>query len=141
MTTTFTITNGDVVLDRRNGRPVTVADREKVRQDVAETLSVERQPSGFGAGLVELSGRVGSPFALQAEIGRRVRQAIRALQVLQRRYHWAQRLNEERMLGIGQLVVGLGRDPKTGAESKTDFVFRVDVVTVEGSTVSVSGGT
>jgi hypothetical protein len=53
MSTTFLIQNGDAVYDV-SGRPQTIADNQKVRQDIAEFLSVEVQPSGFGAGIVSL---------------------------------------------------------------------------------------
>lgn len=140
MTTTFKIVDGDVVLDRRSGRPVLLADKEKLRQDIGEALSVETQPSGFGAGLIEIVGSTMTAFALQAEIGRRAQSAIRAMQILQQQRHWDQRPDDERILGIAQISSNRVTDQKTGDLSKTDFVFKVDVVTVAGSTVSITGG-
>lgn len=133
MTTTFQVAGGDVVMDARTGRPKLLSGRVKLRQDVGEMLGVERLRDGFGAGLVELVGRVSSPFALQAEVARRVREGVAAMQALQRRFHWSERPDEERLLGLQQLVVGLARDPATGALTYTDVTFRADVVTVAGS--------
>jgi len=78
MSKTFQITNGDVLLDDRNGRPIEVEGRLKTRQDIGEMLSIETKYDGFGAGLIELIGIVIplGGFALRAEIQRRIQNAV-----------------------------------------------------------------
>jgi len=55
LSTTFLVTNGDVVINP-SGRPTLIQDAQKVRQDLAEMILIETQPNGFGASLISIIG-------------------------------------------------------------------------------------
>ena len=134
MTKTFQITDGDVLLDDRNGRPIEVEGRIKARQDIDEMLSIETKYDGFGAGLIELVGMIVplGGFALRAEIQRRIQNAIVVVQSLQNRYQRSKRTRDEMIYGLAGVEVVPVRD-NTGALSVTDTSFKVEILTLEGS--------
>ena len=134
MTKTFQITDGDVLLDDRNGRPIEVEGRIKTRQDIDEMLSIETKYDGFGAGLIELVGMIAplGGFALRAEIQRRIQNAIVVVQSLQNRYQRSKRTRDEMIYGLAGVEVVPVRD-NTGALSVTDTSFKVEILTLAGS--------
>jgi hypothetical protein len=137
MTTTIKIVNGDWVIDRRTGRPVTVADGEKLRQDVRENLTIARQPNGFGAGLEDIVGVVEDPFVIRSLIQQRIRESTNTMQRLQDRTQRGQRPANERIQRIEKLDVY----PTTigGGNVKTGFAFSLQVRSEAGTTAIVSG--
>lgn len=128
---TFLIQNGDIVIGA-SGQPTMVEARAKLRQDVQENLSIDTQTDGFGADLDGLIGILGDEFSLRAEVARRVRSSIGAMIELQNRFHRAQRVAEERISRVKQILV----TPVAG--KKTTFLFKVDVVSVAGDSTSVT---
>jgi len=153
MTQTFKMFQGDVIIDVRTGRPTLIADKDKLSQDLGENLNIETQPNGFGASLDSMVGLVGDPLALRAELSRRVRTSVRAMQTLQQRYHRGARPANERIADIANISVAqvVGKDTTdalppsgltgnitptdltTGQVSKTAFGFKVDVLTEAGA--------
>lgn len=137
MSRTMQVVNGDWVLDRRTGRPVTVSGRDKLRQDIGESLTVATQPTGFGAGLDALIGQDVDPAGFRIEVQRAIRDAVRALQRLQDRYLSDQRPANERVAGVSTLSVGLVN--LGGGTARTGYSFRVSVRPVAGDAVTLAG--
>lgn len=133
MTTTFTITNGDVVISEASGQPGTVADGTKVRQDVKEALSTAQRVDNIGAGLDDLIGQPGDVLTLRADLTRRVRSSLGRMQDLQTRFHLGQRPTTERIARLVRLDVF----PLEGA--LTSFAFRVEVQTIDGGRLALTG--
>lgn len=137
MTQTFKITNGDWVLNKSNGRPTMVKDREKLRQDVREDLCVATQITGFGAGLESRLGQDVDPFAFRLDISRNIRKSITTIQQLQDQFLSSKRADTERIEGISSLsvnAVNLG-----GGTAKTGYSFKLSVKPVAGDTFTVGG--
>lgn len=134
MTTTFKIENGDVVINAANGQPLLLADGTKLRQDLAELLSVEAQDDDIGAGLEQIID--GSPrdvFSVRADVSRNIRAAIRRMQALQAQFHRNERPPTERLRDLSLLYV-------TNLQgSLTSYVFRAEFSTAASSKVPVTG--
>jgi len=141
MTMTFEIANGDVVLDTQNGQPKEVTGKVKTRQDLKEVLSIETKYDGFGAGLDDIVGTMMplGGFSLRAEITRKIRGTIAVMQSLQNQFQRQYRTNDEIIYGVANLQVVAVRD-NTGALSKTDSSFSVDILTLEGAETLVVAG-
>ena len=141
MTMTFEIANGDVVLDIQNGQPKEVTGNIKTRQDLKEVLSIETKYDGFGAGLVDIVGTLMplGGFSLRAEITRRIRGTISVMQSLQNEFQRRYRTDDEIIYGLAKVQVVAVRD-NTGALSRTDTSFTVEVLTLEGAQTLVVAG-
>ena len=137
MTMTFEIANGDVVLAPQNGQPKEVTGKIKTRQDLKEVLSIETKYDGFGAGLIDIVGTLMplGGFSLRAEI----RGTIAVMQSLQNEFQRSYRTDDEIIYGLASLQVVAVRD-KTGALSKTDTSFTVEILTLEGAQTLVVAG-
>jgi hypothetical protein len=61
---TFLIVNSDITYNQSR-QPNTVVDGIKIQQDLAEMLSVSIQPNGFGAGIIDEIGDIGTMNAGQ----------------------------------------------------------------------------
>lgn len=133
MTTTYMIENGDWVIDARTGRPKIVADREKLRQDVNELLTIEVQSNGFGTSLDSLIGLAASPVSVRALIQQRVRDGVTTFQRLQTEFHLRQRPRSERVLRIRELIVS------QIANSRTRYAFQLKITPTDAIPLAVGG--
>jgi hypothetical protein len=136
VSTTLLIQDGDWVINPANGRPITISDRDKLRQDLREGLSIAIQPNGFGAGLDDLMGRPTGVFQFRIEVQRRIRGFVLALQRIQDQFLPAQRPNTERIQAISSLLVQ-NVDLGAGAPAKTGYMFQLKVRPVQGTNVSI----
>lgn len=86
MAQTFLVKNGDVVLDRANGRPAMISGLDKTVQDFNELLSIETQSNGFGANIITLVGFVPeSPLDVSFKIMERINVAVTRWIALQKK--------------------------------------------------------
>jgi hypothetical protein len=134
MTTTFKIENGDVVVNAANGQPLLLADGTKLKQDLAELLSIEAKEDNIGAGLEQIID--GSPrdvFSVRADVSRNIRAAVRRMQALQAKFQRNERPPTERLRDLSLLYV-------TNLQgSITSYVFRAEFSTSASSKVPVTG--
>jgi len=133
MTKTFQIASGDWVIDRSTGRPKTISDTEKLKQDVKECLSIARQSNGFGAGLEDIVGIVAEPIVAQSMITRSVNASMTSMRDLQYSNQYADRTLKERIERVAALSV------TARGEDKVSYLFRVDVVSEDGVRLVLSG--
>lgn len=124
MSTTFQVSNGDVVINRSSGQPRLVADESKLRQDLRGALSSEARPDNVGAGLEDaVNGQAATSTLVTRQISRRVRTMVSNMQDLQTRFQREQRPRGERLVRLGGLQVSqVAGDP-------TAFYFRATFVT------------
>lgn len=135
-TQTYQIRNGNVVINKANGRPVMIDKLAKARQDVARLLALDRP---WGAGLDRHIGTVPeSAYSLSAAVQQDIRQAMDALQQVQSQYQRGQRDLEEMIAYIARMYVWPARFKAEGEASKTAYVLRLDVVTIAGATIKTS---
>lgn len=137
MTQTFRITNGDWTIDKRSGRPLLIADGDKLRQDLREDLTIERQPNGFGAGLEQIVGTVADAFTILTLIQQRIQDSVTTMARLQDQTQRLQRPAAERIRNITRLNVY--PVAQGGGALQTGYAFQLAVATVAGTTSSVSG--
>lgn len=144
------LSDGDIVISAATGRPVLVSDAQKLSQDIRENLDSEPQANGTGAGLDGIIGLVDDQFALRAELFRRISDSLGALRLVQEGAQRSDRTTAERFSRIARLSVvpvRAGGQSSTdavagaGSLSKTNFAYRLDVLSVEGSTPVVVSGT
>jgi len=136
MTYTWEVKNGDYVLSSATGRPVRLRGGLKASQAMARILGIE---APLGAGLDTVIGTVpDSAEALSAELQTNIRAAFDRLVSVQTLNQIAQRTPRERLAYIARMFVQpaavAAPNAAAGAnqQSKTGYVFRVDVVTVAG---------
>ena len=144
MATTFQIAYGDVVVNGFTGRPNLIGNaigvddpgtaKTKAVQDIGGGLSIDRVVSGAGAGLAELVGLMDQlgPGSTATIVGQRIRDMFNAMVVLQKNRPGI-RPNDEMFKKITLLQVV----PKVG--DPTSFTFRLDILTVAGTQVTLSG--
>lgn len=135
MTRTFKVVNGDWVINAASGQPVMVTGRQKLGQDLAEGLTIETQPSGFGSSLGVNIGAVVDPFAFRFDATGRIRSFVTRLQGLQDQYLRAQRSSAERIDSIASLTSDI---ITSGNSAKVGYVFRLVVRPVSGDDVTVT---
>jgi len=134
MTTTFTIANGDILINDATGRPHTVADNTKLSQDIKEVLSTEARRDNIGAGLEDvINGSASDTYRVRSSITRRVDAAINNMQSLQNRIQAIHRPSSEMIAAVTQLQVA----PLEG--SSTDYTFRVVIRTRSGVQITQAG--
>lgn len=136
MTVTLLIVNGNTVVSRATGRPMTVQDKPKLEQDINRLLSIARQSNGEGADLDALMGPIpSSPFALSSKVQRNVRQAITVLQAIQTQYQFGSRSAAELLQKIAQMFVFPAANDN-GDQSRTSYYLRVDTQSAAGALIS-----
>ncbi len=134
MARTFLIRDGGVVINRSSGGPVMVSGAEKARQDVANMLGTEFTPDDIGASLDTIVGSVPqSPAQVRQLIRARVTRAFNTLLSLQKRFNRRSRSSVETFSRLANVTAS------TTASDPTAYVFRVDVTTVAGGTISFGG--
>lgn len=146
MATTLKISNGDIVVNNSTGRAKFIGNnigendiskaKEKNSQDIQGALSIERIPSGAGAGIQELVGRLQGTgvSAIPILLNRQIREMFTAIIDLQRR-RLSVRPTRERFSRIVVLRVSQNR----GADSPTSWRFRLDIRTAAGDTLTQAG--
>lgn len=135
VTTTFKITNGDWVQNPASGRPVMVTGRTKLGQDLAEGLTIQTQPSGFGSSLGANLGTAVDPFAFRLDATSRIRSFVARLQSLQEQFLRAERSGAERVQSITSLTTNIITQ---GESAKTGYTFRLVVQPVSGDDLTVT---
>jgi hypothetical protein len=134
MSKTFLIRNGDVVMSSASGQPIEIADNAKLKQDLQENFTIAKRPSGFGAGLEELVGFApDNELEFKVDIFEALEESIEAMKSLQQEFNFNARPNDELISSVGYLNVDLL------AGSKTDYLIRIDVNTVDGDTITLGG--
>lgn len=134
MSKTFLIRNGDVVMSSASGQPIEIADGDKLRQDLQENFTIEKRPSGFGAGLEDLVGFApDNELEFKVDIFDALNDSIESMKSLQQEFNFNARPTNELISSIGYLNVSLLRN------SKTDYLIRIDVNTVDGDTITLGG--
>lgn len=133
MASTFRIADGDWLIDESLGRPILISGKNKIRQDFNELLSIDVQPYGFGAGIVDLIGQVpDNLLAIPFDVMRLINDAVVrwiGLQRLQRSI-----LTDEEVivtLSFNQAVVD--------QTDQTTVRFRAAVTTRAGEDLARSG--
>lgn len=133
MSSTFKVTNGDVIINQSNGRPSLIANRDKLRQDIKEFFSVNIMPNGFGSGIEQLIGLIEiSPDAFVTMTDRQIRDGVNEFIRLQVSDYRIPRSIDERIIGVSGVIV------ERDTSDLTKFYFRVNFITADGKQYSVS---
>lgn len=134
---TLQIVNGDAVLNSATGRPRSVTETEKLRQDVTEILNLDA-PTGAGISSSKVIGLIGDPFSLRAELSGRINSAFARYQQAQQNTQRASRTSKETFGAIRQLVVTPVRTQGVNRVSKTTYAYQLDVVSLSQANVAVA---
>lgn len=134
MSTTLLIKDGDWVINSATGRPMTIKDGPKFKQDLACNFTTSTRFNGFGAGLEELIGvvpRDPSVFTIMAD--QRLRKSLTSMQFLQRQITVIPRPDNELIASIDAVyVVQDTGDPRV-------YKYFVSITTVQGQKLSAAG--
>jgi hypothetical protein len=133
MSKTFKIESGDVSLSSATGRPITIQNESKLKQDIQEFFSIEVLPNGFGSGLEQLIGIVEINQAAFAGIAaRQISDGMTEYINLQKSEPRIQRSIEERVIGFNNFSVEVSpNDP-------TKFIFRINIKSAAGRSTPVA---
>jgi len=137
MSSTFLVQNNDAVYDV-SGRPKTIVDHAKVRQDIAEMLSIETQPSGFGSGIISLLGKVDGALSdgVNSNIDFSIRDKIESATT---RFIGLQRKNLKNRPFTEQ-ISGLDFfDVRQSSTDPTLYIWKAAFSTVDGNFINRSG--
>lgn len=127
MSTTFKISAGDITINNITGRPNTISDEQKLRQDISEFFTIYIQPNGFGAGLEQLIGVVEvSPAMFTSLAHKQIADGFNVFKFLQQSEPRIPRVVGERIAKISYLAVEA--DPS----DPTRYFFRANIVTEKG---------
>jgi len=133
MSTTLKIHDGDVVISSASGRPLTVSDRSKLKQDIREFFTVNIQPNGFGAGLDELVGiMISDPTAMVSIAYQNVSEGLSRFAALQRENGDIIRPDIELIQSFNGLRV------EADTTDPTKFYFSVNIITRSGESMPYS---
>lgn len=143
MSKTLKIYNGDIVRNFSNQGYETLENTDKLRQDVAMSLTTDtRSSTGIGCGLDQLVGSDPTDeiaqyalFPILFDFQTRVRAGLNRLRSNQRSFNFANRTLKELIYDFSAAEVWqTPEDPRS-------YKFRVDVISEDGSTqFSVGGG-
>lgn len=134
MSSTLYINNGDIVISSAYGRPITISDTAKLRQDIKEFFEVGITLYGFGAGLFSMIGLVqADPDAFVSGAYGTIAQGLQIFRALQRADVATPRSPSELISSYENLKVV--QDPS----DPTKFIFTVDIYSVNGSSFPFSG--
>ena len=127
MTTTFEISNGDVVIDRNNGQPALIADGLKLKQDLRIALGTEARAENVGAGLEDtIKGRATTPSLMENAIERNLEQSATMMETLQTQFQRTERPAEEQLVRLAAVQV------TTNVEDPTAYYFKAEYITARG---------
>ena len=134
MSQTFLIKNGDVAISAMTGAPYMITDRDALRQDLLEDLSINTLYNGFGAGISSLVGFVPfDPAPFTMTVDNFIRNSVNAMKTLQQSVLSIRRPLGEQITGISFLRVFQDvTDPRV-------FMYYVNVTTAAGPQMQVSG--
>jgi len=140
MTITFKIVDGDIPFSSSSGRPITIEESNKLRQDIRENLDNEVQFDGTGADLDGMIGLIGDTFSLRAEISSRIIESSSAFRRVQDLVQRFDRTRKERFSRVVQVLVFPLKDPQSGTFSNTTFAYRADFQSVDGANpITITG--
>jgi hypothetical protein len=130
MSITLKIHDGDVVISAASGRPATISDRQKLKQDIREFFTVNVQPNGFGSGLDELVGiMLSDPTAMVSIAYQNISEGLLRFAALQRDNGDIIRPDTELIQSFNNLRVEADNtDP-------TKFYFTVNIITRSGESM------
>lgn len=133
MADTFKIVNGDWVVDQANGGLITVSGKDKTRQDFGELLSIAIQKYGFGAGIVDLVGKVSeNPFSISFDVMRKINDAVARWIGLQRK--------QRAVMTDDEIVTRLVfNQAKLDEANPTTVIFRASILTRSHDEVARGG--
>jgi len=144
VTTTWKITEGDIVRSNTNTGYTLVSDTPKVKQDVSMVLTTDvRDSTNLGCGLDEVIGSDNdnpasmygtSPAAFEFQT--KVRAGLNRLKAAQKQAQFSQRTAKELIHDIGPVQMW-----PVDSDSR-NFLWRVDIMTVDGrSSFTANGST
>lgn len=127
MSMTLKVVDGDVLVSSSSGRPITIKDNAKLKQDIKEFFEVYVLPNGFGAGIEELVGIVQfdrSAFVTVAQ--QNIAEGLRRFIALQGENASIPRPNSELVYSFNNLIV------ESDTTDPTKFYFTVNILTKAG---------
>lgn len=131
MSSTFRISNGDVVINGSSGQPDLIKDGPKLRQDIRIALGTGARRDNVGAGLDQVIGRSAvTVAAVRSRIRDRIARSIANMRSLQTRYNRAERPRQERIVDFRDLRV------QTVADDPTSFYFSIRVISADNRTTA-----
>lgn len=133
MAITLKITNGDVV-ENDDGQFATISGIDCTKQCIAESLMIETQPNGFGAGLTSLVGRVPTDeLAMQMLVNNNVGRNFNNMRILQKLPDRVPQVANE--IISSSTVISLQRDQTNPRR----YAYKVKIVTEAGVGLVASG--
>lgn len=133
MATTLQIVNGDVV-ETDDGQFATVSGPDCIKQCIGESLTIQTQPNGFGAGLVSLVGQVPQDeLAMQMLVVNNVTNNFRTIRLLQKIPDRTPRATNE--IVSGSVIVSSQVDPKNPRR----YAYSAKILTESGLAFSAKG--
>jgi hypothetical protein len=133
MAITLQIIDGDIVVGAHTGQAKTIQGRDATRQHIAENMSIEVQPSGFGAGVDQLVGTVAvDPMTLQLLFSERVRNSFVIMRALQKATPDIPRATNEVIFGTR--AIQIVQQPS----DQRNYVYEIAVLTEAGLALLVS---
>ena len=136
MTTTFLITQGDVVISQSSGQPRMIQDSDKLRQDIRIGLSTGVRLDNIGAGLEDvINGQAATPSLVERSIQRRVQTMVSNIQTLQGRFNREQRPRGERLVRLATVQVSTVENDPTAFYFRAEFISGrtpTDPITLSG---------
>jgi len=130
MTQGIKVERGDLVISGSTGRPVTIQDTVKLRQDVRQAIDE--------AGLQDLIGQPFDIYALRAEVSTRLFASMQNLQTLQRTVQFSDRTQKEIFAQIASLDVYPTPAPTPEAADPTSISFTVGVISAYRELINTS---
>lgn len=130
MSITYLIQNGDIKI-APSGRPNTIADGPKLKQDLVCDFTTQTRTNGFGAGLEDLVGIVpGDPMIFTLTADQHLKQSLLVMKALQAS---VPRPDAERIASVDAVyVVQDDTDPRV-------YRYFVSVTTRQGQKFSAAG--
>ena len=130
MTQGIKVERGDLVISGSTGRPVTIQDTVKLRQDVRQAIDE--------AGLQDLIGQPFDIYALRAEVSTRLFASMQNLQALQRSIQFSDRTQKEIFAQIASLEVYPTPAPTPESADPTSISFTVGVISAYRELINTS---
>jgi hypothetical protein len=130
MTQGIKVVAGDVVFSSSTGRPATLVDTEKLKQDVRQALDE--------AGLEALVGVPSDIYALRANVFVRVSASLDNLKTQQKQIQLADRTTREQIGTLAEVNVVPVASPSTGVVDPTTLSYKVVVTSRAGDALATT---